>query len=60
MIYLEDGTIKPVEKSELPIELPKDGDFNYLETLWHHIRLGKNTQKKTGKPAIRETTLDTL
>ncbi len=28
MIYLEDGTVVPVEKSELPIELPEDIDLN--------------------------------
>ena len=28
MIYLEDGSVKPVEKSELPIKLPEDIDLN--------------------------------
>ena len=28
MIYLEDGSIEPVEKSELPIMLPDDIDLN--------------------------------
>ena len=28
MIYLEDGSVKPVEKSELPVELPEDVDLN--------------------------------
>ena len=28
MIYLEDGKVVPVEKSELPIELPEDIDLN--------------------------------
>ena len=28
MVYLEDGTIQPVEKSELPVELPEDIDLN--------------------------------
>ena len=28
MIYLEDGTIVPVEKEELPIKLPDNVDFN--------------------------------
>ena len=28
MIYLEDGTVTPVEKSELPVLLPKDVDLN--------------------------------
>jgi len=28
MIYLEDGSVVPVDKSELPIKLPNDVDFN--------------------------------
>ena len=28
MIYLEDGSILPVDKSELPIELPENVDLN--------------------------------
>ena len=28
MIYLEDGTVVPVNKSELPVELPEDIDLN--------------------------------
>ena len=28
MIYLEDGTVKPVDKSELPVELPDDINLN--------------------------------
>ena len=28
MIYLEDGSVVPVDKSELPIELPEDIDLN--------------------------------
>ena len=27
MIYLEDGKVVPVEKNELPIELPEDVDL---------------------------------
>ena len=41
MIHLQDGSIVPVEKSELPIKLPDDIDLkksgNHLRT----IRLGK-------------------
>ena len=62
MIYLEDGSVVPVEKSELPIELPDNIDLNSqgnpLETHpdWKHT-----THKATGKKAIRETdTLDTF
>ena len=29
MIYLEDGSVVPVDKSELPIELPDDIDLNF-------------------------------
>ena len=28
MIYLEDGIVVPVDKSELPVELPEDIDLN--------------------------------
>ena len=62
MIYLEDGTIVPVEKEELPIILPKDIDLkrggNPLE---NHLTWKKTIHKKSGKPALRETdTLDTF
>jgi len=62
MIYLEDGSIVPVDKEELPIKLPEDVDLkkggNPLES---HTTWKKTTHKKTGKPAIRETdTLDTF
>ena len=35
MIYLEDGTVFPVDKSELPIELPDDIDLKHS---WKSIR----------------------
>ena len=62
MIYLEDGSVVPVEKSELPIELPENIDLNSqgnpLET---HPEWKKTVQKSSGKKAIRETdTLDTF
>ena len=62
MIYLADGSVVPVEKEELPIKLPDDVDLkkngNPLES---HLTWKKTTQKKTGKPATRETdTLDTF
>ena len=50
MIYLEDGSVVPVEKSELPIELPEDINLeskgNPLDThpTWK-IRF-KNLQEK--------------
>ena len=62
MIYLDDGTILPVEKSELPIKLPNDVDFKKGgNPLASHPTWKKTIHKKTNKPAIRETdTLDTF
>ena len=62
MIYLEDGSVVPVDKNELPIELPDDIDLksqgNPLES---HPTWKNTTQKSTGKKATRETdTLDTF
>jgi leucyl-tRNA synthetase len=62
MIYLEDGTVKPVEKSELPILLPEEIDLNCQgNPLEKHPTWKITTDKKTGKKATRETdTLDTF
>ena len=62
MIYLEDGSIVPVEKSELPIKLPEDVDLKKIgNPLENHPTWKKTHHKKTGKPALRETdTLDTF
>ena len=62
MIYLEDGTVVPVEKDELPIRLPEDVDLKKTgNPLASHPTWKKTKQKKTGKPATRETdTLDTF
>ncbi len=62
MIHLEDGSVVPVEKSELPIELPVDIDLNSNgNPLDNHPTWKITTQKSTGKKAIRETdTLDTF
>ena len=62
MIYLEDGSIVPVEKDELPIELPDDVDFKKGgNPLVNHPDWKKTFHKKSNKPAIRETdTLDTF
>ena len=62
MIYLEDGSVVPVEKSELPVLLPKNVDLtskgNPLES---HPNWKKTVHKSTGRKAIRETdTLDTF
>ena len=62
MIYLEDGSVVPVDKSELPIKLPEDVDLSSSgNPLKNHPRWKKTIHKKTGKPALRETdTLDTF
>ncbi len=62
MIYLEDGTVTPVDKSELPVILPEDVDLNSKgNPLTSHPKWKYTTQKSTGKKAIRETdTLDTF
>ncbi len=62
MIYLDDGSVVPVDKSELPIELPDDIDLKAQGNPLDNHPTWKNTiQKSTGKKAIRETdTLDTF
>ncbi len=62
MIYLDDGSVVPVDKSELPVELPEDIDLNSKGNPLDSHPTWKNTlQKSTGKKAIRETdTLDTF
>ena len=62
MIYLEDGSIVPVEKDELPIKLPENIDLSTSgNPLENHKEWKKTKHKKTGKPATRETdTLDTF
>ena len=50
MIYLEDGSVVPVEKSELPIELPDDVDLKTKgNPLDIHPNWKNTTQKSTGK-----------
>ena len=62
MIYLEDGSVIPVDKKELPVRLPEDVDLNSSgNPLENHPNWKKIIDKKTGKPATRETdTLDTF
>ena len=56
MIYLEDGKVVPVDKSELPIELPEDVDLNANgNPLENHPNWKNTVHKKTGNPAIRDT-----
>ena len=58
MIYLEDGKVIPVDKSELPIELPADVDLNSkgnpLEThpSWKYTTHKSTGQKLLGKPIL--------
>ncbi len=62
MIYLKDGSVVPVDKSELPIKLPENVDLNSKgNPLENHSTWKKTKYKKTGEAAIRETdTLDTF
>ena len=62
MIYLKNGKVVPVDKSELPIMLPGDIDLNSKgNPLESHPNWKKTKYKKTGEDAIRETdTLDTF
>ncbi len=62
MIYLKDGSVVPVDKSELPITLPDDIDLNASgNPLDSHPNWKKTIEKKTGQSATRETdTLDTF
>ena len=62
MLYLDDGSVVPVDKNELPVELPDDIDLNSkgnpldLHPTWKHT-----IHKSSGKKAVRETdTLDTF
>ena len=62
MIYLKNGDVVPVDKSELPVTLPKDIDLKFKgNPLDNHPTWKKTKHKKTGEPAVRETdTLDTF
>ena len=62
MIYLKNGKVVPVDKSELPVKLPKNVDLNSKgNPLTNHPTWKKTKYKKTGESATRETdTLDTF
>ena len=62
MIYLKNGNVVPVEKSELPILLPEDVDLKAQgNPLDNHPNWKITTQRSTGEKALRETdTLDTF
>ena len=50
MIYLEDGSVKPVDKNELPILLPNDIDLNSQgNPLENHPTWKITKDIKTGK-----------
>ena len=62
MIKLDDGSIVPVEKNELPITLPDDVNLKTNgNPLDNHPNWKHTTQQSTGIKAVRETdTLDTF
>ena len=62
MIYLEDGSVVPVDKSELPVKLPEIVNLKKGgNPLTNHPNWKYTVQSKTNKTAIRETdTLDTF
>jgi len=62
MIYLKNGNVVPVDKSELPVRLPNDININQKgNPLDSHPTWKKTKYKKTGEEATRETdTLDTF
>lgn len=60
MLYLEDGTVVPVPKEDLPITLPKDIEFSGMGNPLELHPTWKYTTYK-GQKAIRETdTFDTF
>ena len=59
VIYREDGQIIPLEKNDLPVQLPEDIDLSKPGNPLDNHPTWKYTKcKKTGMKAIRET--DTL
>ncbi len=62
IIYLEDGSVKTVDKEELPVTLPENVDLKTSGNPLDKHPTWKFTKDKTsGKDAIRETdTLDTF
>ena len=62
MIYLEDGSVVPVDKSDLPVELPDDINLSTQgNPLDAHPSWKFTKHKPSGKKAVRETdTLDTF
>jgi len=58
LIHLEDGTVKALPESELPVELPHMDDFNpkgVMRPLEKATDWVSTTDPETGKPAKRET-----
>ena len=61
MIHLEDGSIVPVEKSELPIKLPEDIDLSQNgNPLENHKKMENTFHKKRQTCNERNNTLDTF
>ena len=57
MIYLDDGTVVPVDKTELPVELPDDINLNSKgNPLDTHPTWKKTKQKSSGRTAVRKLT----
>ena len=55
MIYLEDGSVVPVDKSELPVLLPEDIDLNSQgNPLDNHLDWKNTTHKKSVKKQLRD------
>ena len=49
MIYLEDGSVVPVDKSELPVLLPEEIDLNAQGNPLAPSNMENNNSKSTGK-----------
>ena len=50
MLYLKNGEVVPVDKSELPVRLPEDVDINSKgNPLDNHPTWKKTKYKKTGE-----------
>ena len=61
IIYLEDGTIVPVPKDQLPVELPKDVDFSIPGNPLDRHPTWKYVTLPDGRKGVRETdTMDTF
>lgn len=59
LIYLEDGTVKPLDENDLPLTLPEAGSYKPIGTgespLAGFKEWANTIDRETGKPARRET-----